>query len=141
MTVRWQEKLLKFFFRAGACVLFLAVFPIFFPVSWMSEHHRLLGLGLFPETAITDYLTRSLSALYAIHGGVLWIVGGNLRRFRPLAVYVAWLNVVLGLVLLGIDLHAGMPWWWTAFEGPGLVSMGVVQILLLRGVPDGGAGA
>jgi hypothetical protein len=42
------------------------------------------------------------------------------------------MNVAFGLMLLLIDLSAGMPGWWTAFEGPGLVTLGVVVLFLSR---------
>jgi hypothetical protein len=48
--------------------------------------------------------------------------------------YVAVLNVVFGLILLVIDLHAGMPLVWTLFEGPSIIVFGVVVALLNRSV-------
>jgi hypothetical protein len=36
-----------------------------------------------------------------------------------------------------VDLHAGMPWLWVVGEGPPIVTIGAVFLVLLRGV--GGA--
>jgi hypothetical protein len=36
------------------------------------------------------------------------------------------------VALLGVDLAAGMPWWWTAAEGPGGVAFGAVLFVLAR---------
>jgi hypothetical protein len=35
-----------------------------------------------------------------------------------------------GVVLLTIDLRAGLPFWWTAVEGPFVVGIGVVMLTL-----------
>jgi hypothetical protein len=32
------------------------------PVEWMASAHRLLGLGVFPRTAVIEYLARSIAA-------------------------------------------------------------------------------
>jgi hypothetical protein len=38
----------------------------------------------------------------------------------------------MSLVLLGVDLAAGMPWWWSASEGPGGVVFGALLFVLAR---------
>lgn len=103
----------------------------------MRATHRWLGLGEFPAAPLTDYLTRAISALYAVHGGLLLLVSTNLDRFRPIVVYLGWSNVALGLLLTGIDLHAGLPGWWTWNEGPPLTLLGFVLLYLVRAVPRG----
>ena len=40
------------------------------------------------------------------------------------------MNVVFGLMLFAIDLHAGLPVTWTVFEGPPLVGIGVLVLYL-----------
>ena len=42
------------------------------------------------------------------------------------------MDIVFGLQMLAIDLHAGMPLMWTLVEGPSLVAMGVLVLSLLR---------
>ena len=39
---------------------------------------------------------------------------------------------MMSLVLIGVDLAAGMPWWWTASEGPGGVVFGALLLVLAR---------
>jgi hypothetical protein len=43
--------------------------------------------------------------------------------------------VVFGAIMIGVDLHAGMPWWWTVNEGPPVIAVGAVMLYLLRFVP------
>ena len=108
---------------------------VLFPTAWMAVAHTHLGLGPFPDAPLTAYLTRSLSALYAVHGAVIVRVSFDVPRFRPLVGFLGWLHVVFGLTTLGIDLAAGMPWFWTAVEGPGVAAGGALVLWLNRGAP------
>jgi hypothetical protein len=38
----------------------------------------------------------------------------------------------MSLVFLGVDLAAGMPWWWSASEGPGGVVFAAFLFVLAR---------
>jgi hypothetical protein len=39
---------------------------------------------------------------------------------------------VLGIVMVGIDIAAGMPFWWTVSEGPTAVAAGLLLAYLSR---------
>jgi hypothetical protein len=132
----WQETWLVWLLRIAGVVTLCAFFAMVMPTSWMHDIHRWLGMGELASDAITEYLTRSLSALYGFHGGLLLVLSTNVRRFRRVVWYVAAMTAVLGACLLGIDLYAGMPTWWILGEGPLLIVFGVVLLWLLRGVPD-----
>jgi hypothetical protein len=112
--------------RVGGVVMLLATFAIFMPVSWMAASHEWLGLGEFPEAPLTDYLTRSISLLYAMHGGLLLILANDIRRYRPVLLYFGIVTIVGGVLLTGIDLHAGLPTYWILWEGPPIAVVGVV---------------
>ena len=45
--------------------------------------HRQVGLGELPQVPIVGYLTRSISALYALHGALLVFMAGDVRRYLP----------------------------------------------------------
>jgi hypothetical protein len=126
------DKVLRRVLQISGSVLLLAFFAIFLPVDWMAAAHRWLGLGDFPASPLVDYLTRSASALYAIHGGLLWVLSKDPQRFRPVILYVAMTGLAMGVVILFIDLHAGMPAYWTIAEGPPLVVLGGVVLWLAR---------
>jgi hypothetical protein len=125
------DGLLKWLLRIIGGVELCAIPFIFFPVSWMADvHDRVLGLGPLPGAPITEYLTRSLSALYALHGAVVFRLSFDVPRFRPLVPFLGGLHVLLGLVILGIDLSAGLPWWWVLGEGPGIIVGGLLVLVL-----------
>jgi hypothetical protein len=132
---RWLVVLLRF----GGVLLGTAVLAIFLPDAVMAAIHRRLGLGEYPGAPLTAYLTRSVAALYAFHGGLLLALSTDVRRFRPVLVFVAWATLAFGLALTGIDLHAGLPVWWTLLEGPWVLLVGVLLVVLTRRLPRGGA--
>jgi len=112
--------------RCGAVLTGSAFLAVFLPVDSMASTHRWLGLGEFPRTPIVDYLARSVAAFYGFHGVLLFVISTDVVRYRPLVWYVAAMNVVFGFMLLAIDLQAGLPAQWTAFEGPPVVVIGML---------------
>jgi hypothetical protein len=115
----------------GGTALF-ALVAVFMPWSWMAATHRWLGLGEMPAGPVVEYLARSLSAFYAIMGALCLVVAADLERYRPLVRFLGVAFVLMSGVLLGVDLMAGMPWWWSASEGPGGVVFGVLLFVLAR---------
>jgi hypothetical protein len=115
----------------GAGSLF-ALVPVFMPFSWMVATHRWLGLGDMPTGPVIEYLARSLSAFYALVGALCLVVTADLDRYRPLVRFLGIAFVLWSVVMLGVDWAAGMPWWWTASEGPGGVVFGALLFFLAR---------
>lgn len=115
-------------------LLLSALVPAFMPFAWMQHIHRELELGELPHLPITVYLTRSLSLLYAVHGALLIYVAIDVRRYLPVVKFLGWLSVAFGLLMLAIDLAAGMPWPWTLTEGPFIAIVGGVVVGLSVGV-------
>jgi hypothetical protein len=109
-----------------------ALVAVFMPVSWMAATHRWLGLGEMPTGPVVEYLARSLSAFYAIMGALCLVLTIDLECNRPLVRFLGVAFALMSVVLLGVDLAAGMPWWWTASEGPGGVVFGALLFVLAR---------
>jgi hypothetical protein len=113
-------------FRLGGCGLMLATFAVFLPVTWMSTIHGWLGFGNFPTEPIVPYLARSTSALYAMHGTVMFAISMNLQRYWNLVLLIGALNFVFGIVVTVTDIIAPLPWYWTLAEGPPVVFVGAL---------------
>lgn len=126
---------LVFLLRAGGVMLLLAFGAVVMPTDTMAAIHRWLGLGELPRAPIVEYLTRSISAFYGFHGGLLLMVTGDPTRYRPIVVYLGWMNVVFGVLLTAIDTAAGLPAWWSLVEGPSVVALGIALLVLVRRVP------
>jgi len=115
------ERLLVWLVRLNGLVLLLALGPILMPAELMRSIHVRLGLGPFPDVPISYYLARSLSATYALHGALTFAMSFDVDRYRPLLKVLVVSNALFGAVMFGIDLAVGMPWFWTAIEGPPIV--------------------
>lgn len=124
------ERVLVRLLRGVGCVELLALVPTLMPRAWMAATHELIGLGPFPSGPIVEYLARALSAFYAFHGGLLLLLSTDVRRYAALLTYAAATIVAFGVLALAVDLLVGMPWWWTAGEGPFLVVFGAVLLAL-----------
>ena len=115
--------------------MLMAFGAVLLPVSWMAAIHEWLGFGEYPAVPLTDYLNRSVSMLYGIHGGLMVLLSTNVRRYATIIRYVMWMHLALGAVMIVVDLRAPMPWWWTLSEGPTIVPFALVMLYMLRSVP------
>jgi len=125
-----EQRLLIWLLRLFGGTTCLAVFAVLMPTEWMAATHEWLGAGAFPRAPIVEYLTRSISLLYAVHGGIILLASTDIRRYQTLITYLAVADGTLGLILIGVDAFAGMPWYWTAAEGPLVIGPSAVLLHL-----------
>src|SRR5687767_11362556 len=123
-------RLLVLLLRIAGVITVTAFFAILLPVEWMAVSHQWLGLGEFPRTPVVEYLARSAAALYGFHGVLILLVSTDPVKYRAIVSYIAAMNVLFGLLVFGIDLHAGMPAYWTFGEAPPIAAFGVVLAYL-----------
>lgn len=119
-----RKKLLILLLRACGLIDLLALGIAFIPSSWIISMHGHLDTGPFPVETIALYLARSSCLMYAIHGILLIFVSYDIARYLPLIRLLAWIAVVHGLILIGIDYFTAMPWWWMLGEGGLLIAWG-----------------
>ncbi len=136
---RADKALVVFLYVVGGSSLF-ALVAVVMPFSWMAAVHRWLGLGEMPAGPIVEYLARWLSTFYALLGAIFLVMASDLERYRPLVRFLGVAFTLMSVVALGIDLSAGMPWWWSAIEGPPGLVIGPAIYLLAR-PKSGGKGA
>ena len=127
-----SRRLLIVLLRVGAVMTGLAFLSLPMPVETMVAVHRWLGLGELPPAPIVEYLARSVSAFYGFHGVLLFLLSTNVDRFAPIITFVAVMNVLFGLMLIAIDVKAGLPAPWVALEGPPVILIGIALALLNR---------
>ena len=116
----------------------LALIFVAVPYSWMDAIHFRLGLGNLPDGPIVGYLARSLSAFYALSGGLFWVVSFDLSRYRQVLIYLGCAVTFLGVALLIIDWSVGMPLFWKLWEGPFVIVFGLVILMLSRDIKSKG---
>jgi hypothetical protein len=120
------EQALILLLRIGGVVTLSALGAVVMPYAWMDAIHRSLGLGDLPDAPIVGYLTRSLSGMYAMHGALLLLLSGDVRRYLPAIRLMSLLCIAFGAGTLVLDIYVGLPPIWTASEGPSVVVLGSV---------------
>jgi hypothetical protein len=135
------HRLLTILLRFGGVLLSSAAFFIFMPHEMMASANARLGLAPLPDQPLTEYLTRSLSARYALHGAILLLASTDVVRYRPLIILLGIGNILFGALMLAIDAAAGMPRWWTLSEGPLILLVGCLTTVLALRLPRGVAQA
>ena len=126
----WSEKTLVWLLRLTGGLLLVAVGAVFMPFGWMAAIHRWLGLGELPNTPMIGYLTRSLSALYAVHGALVLYLSFDVRRYLPVVRCLAVLGIVFGAGMIVLDCVVGLPPAWIVGEGPFIIALGAALLWL-----------
>lgn len=111
-----SERLLRWLFIACGLLTLSALPAVFLTAGAMDYFHRQMGLGELPRTPIVFYLARSLSFFYAAFGSLTLLLATDVRRYGPLITWWGLAAIVFALLLLGIDLSAGMPVDWMLSE-------------------------
>jgi hypothetical protein len=125
-SISAAEKALVIILRVLGVIVLAALFAVVMPQAWMAATNRWLGLAELPDTPLVGYLTRSLSAMYAMHGALLVFISYDIRRYAALLRFLALMGVAFGITMLVLDLAVGMPWWWTLNEGPLVIPLYIV---------------
>ncbi len=126
-TLTWLLRIL------GALTLTALVGTVM-PTGWMAEVNDRLGLEPLVRSPLTEYLTRSLSAVYALFGALTLFVSRDVGRHQPFILFAGKLTMLLGVFLTVLDFWAGMPAHWSWTEGPPTVALGGWMVWLARRV-------
>ena len=127
-----MKKWLVYILRFDALALSFALPAIFLTDGFIASSHERLGMGTYPGGAVTEYMARSLAAMYFMRGVLVWLVSGKPLEYVLVVRYLGATNVALGLLLVWIDWVSGMPWWWTGGEGPGIAVVGLLILYFLK---------
>ncbi len=126
------RKILKWLLIVLGGFAVTAIFPMAMPTDWMEAINDWLGLGPFHRSPLTEYLTRSLSGFYALHGLLALYLARQVERYADLLVFYGWLTVGFAVAIAAIDFSAGMPPSWSWGEGPPMLVLGGVIVWLAR---------
>ena len=129
----WRLRLLALYLRGMGVFDFLAVAVTLAPAEWLATAHRSAGLGEWPAAPIASYLARSASAMYALHGAIVFFVSFDVVKYAALIRFMAYAALVHGIVLVGIDRMQEMPAYWRWGEGPAFAATGLIALWLQRG--------
>jgi hypothetical protein len=103
---------------------------VFCPFGWMQKIHAAIGMGELTNTALMSYLTRTLSAMYAILGAILLFVSLDVRRYLPLIRFLGVIAIAGGAGVTLLDAMLHLPPFWTILEGPLTIGLGIALLAL-----------
>ncbi|MFB3891459.1 MAG: hypothetical protein ACE15C_05485 [Phycisphaerae bacterium] len=126
------ERLLRVMLVGSGATCLLATGAVFMPGEWMAAAHQWLGIGRMPHGPVVEYLARSASGLYAMLGGLMVLVGLDVRRHAKVITYLGIAWTAFGVAVTWIDIAAGLPNWWVWGEGGATVGMGLSFLVLQR---------
>ena len=126
-----KKKALIVILRLSGLLLITAFIAAFLPYETMARIHEQIGLGNFPKLPILDYLARSVSLFYGIHGVIVLYISLDIMKYLKFLKLLCYLGFVFGIVLFGVDMNATMPASWAFSEGPLIVSLNLVVYILV----------
>jgi hypothetical protein len=129
---RTARRLLAWLLYVLGSMMCLAFMAVVMPTSQMAAIADWLGVGPLHRSPLTEYLTRSLSAMYGVLGVLHLYLARDVVRYLDLIVVLGWLTVLAGVIQTVIDFAAGMPLFWSWSEGPPTVLAGVAYVWLAR---------
>ncbi len=109
LSTRGHPRLQRLVLRAIALVSFIALPAIVIPQLAVEKFSVLLGFGKPPPLPLLIYMTAGAACVYVGQGFLLWLMSGDVMRYRPLIVFCGWAYLAFGPLFLWIGLHAGMP--------------------------------
>jgi len=125
-----KETILILILRLAGAMLVIAFVAVFLPYDVMNRIHQNMGLGVLPQTPIVDYLARSLSMFYGIHGVITLYISFHLKRYLSFLKLLCFLGVIMGIMLFYIDMNARMPAFWAYYEAPIVITLNVIIYIL-----------
>jgi hypothetical protein len=125
------ERALAWLLRIEAFMLLWALPAALLPTEWMDTIGRSVGLAELPRAPLVEYLTRSLSLLYAGWAPVLLVLSSDLKRYLPLLWVYAWLSLAFTPAIVAIDVFAGMPVGWVVSEAVTVAGLAAAGFLLV----------
>jgi len=129
-VAKTPDKVLMWTLRVLAVLLMTAIVPAVMPSAWMEEIPIRLGMGELPRGPMIGYLTHSLSAMYAMHGAIVFFVSLDVRRYLPIVKCLGVLAAIFGIGMIVLDVVVGMPMFWMLCEGPFIIVVGGVMFWL-----------
>jgi hypothetical protein len=129
-------RLLTWFLRASAILFLSAALAVVMPTAWMASVYEAMDLGTFPDVPLMQYMTRSLSAFYAILGVNYLYMSLDVPRYLPLLRFSVPVTMAFTAVIIALDLWIPMPISWTLGEAVSLLGWTLALWWLLRRVPS-----
>ncbi len=111
-----RRRIQKWLLRAAAIVQFIAWPGVLLPREAVEKLSWLMGQGQPPLVPLMVYFTGGCAYVYVAAGIWLWLISGDVVRYRPLVTATAWIYLIGGPGFAWIDTQSGLPGWWVAMD-------------------------
>lgn len=111
-----RDRAIGNFVRAIAVVQLLTLGVCFVPESALASFLAWAGQGPVPHLPFLYYVVRGASYCQAAFGVWLWIIAGDVVRYRPLVLATGGIYLVAAPVFAVIHFVTGMPRWWAIMD-------------------------
>ena len=117
--------------RVIATFLFLNAASVLLPEPWIDSVLWSVGIQPLPDGALFRYLLRGSGVLLIAFGAFIWVLAGDVVRYRPLVVTIIAIFSIGTPASYLIGLWAGMPIWWRLLDLTICVLCGGPPLLIL----------
>ncbi|MFN0078114.1 MAG: hypothetical protein ACKVY0_16785 [Prosthecobacter sp.] len=111
-----HPRLQSLILRAACLMSLLTLGAVFAPEYVLGKLNWFLGLGKLPDSVLLRYLGSGGSFVYIITGLLMWMMAGDVVRYRPMIVFSAWLMLAAAPIYAYINIHTGMPRWCAVMD-------------------------
>lgn len=118
------------FIRVIAILQLLTTGLCFVPESVLESLYAWGGLGHLPHLPFLCYVIRGASYCQGAIGVLLWIIGTDVVRYRPLAIATGGIYLVAAPAFWAIHAIAGMPRWWAIMDTVACFFFGATLLVL-----------
>jgi len=102
--------------RLAAISVILSGVTFFLPETWIDSFLVWCGLGQMPHAALMRYVLRGAGFLQVAGGVAIWVIAGDVVRYRPIVITVLANFLVGAPAFYLIDAIVGLPRWWCIMD-------------------------
>ncbi|MDP1587615.1 MAG: hypothetical protein Q8M07_07735 [Prosthecobacter sp.] len=102
--------------KAAGAISLLTIGAVFAPDYVLGKLNWFLGMGKLPDSVLLRYLGSGGSLVYIITGLLMWMMAGDVVRYRSMIVFCAWIMLAAAPIYWYINTHTGMPRWWMLMD-------------------------
>jgi hypothetical protein len=127
-----SERHLKFVVRFVGGLDLLALLAVLGPWDALAACIKISGVGPVVHGPLLEYLARSSSAMYALHGALMLFLSTDVHRYAPVLKFLARVGIVHAGLLAAMDFWVGLPWQWAIAESVTYFTESLLILWLLR---------
>src|SRR4051812_16413467 len=118
------------FLRFLASLQMLTAGVTIMPLEWIAAWHAWVGLGVMSHDPMLRYVVRGGGFVQGGIGVLLWIMAGDVTRYRPLILATAGIYLIAGPAFYLIESIAHMPRFWCVLDSASCLAVGAILLAL-----------